>query len=482
MTPFERRVRLIAGIVIAVLALAAVRDLGRLGPALPWRTMDDFPDFYCAGWVLNHRQNPYAYEPMRACEHRVNVGDSFRDRVFANNGGVAVPAPLPPYDFLPFRALAQLPPPNARAIAAVAILASVLLSAVALALLGIPLLVSVAALALSAGFSELNSGQIIPFALVALALSGLALAKRNDRLAGIFAALTAVEPIVGVPVILAAVWFAPRTRWPVACTLATLAVLAIATVGAPEVFQYVVRVLPAQADSEVHFPYQYSLTYALAYLGFGTGAARLAGSASYAILLAVGLMLGRRAQAALGRRELLIFLPALCCVVAGPYVHQEELSFALPALLVLAAATRGPSRMVFLAALCVLSVPWLLVWGEKQLFLASALVCAVILLRLRVRLWPGIAAFVAIVLAIYAFELNPPHLPVPIVAARTYGANQLVQDEWRDYAEQRSTRDPLWFAIKIPVWAALLTVLAVLARPGFPLTPYRPVHPTASDD
>ena len=63
--------------------LAAARDLTRLGNALPWRTMDEFADFYCAGSALDERASPYTYEPLRTCEHRVNVGDSFRGRLFA---------------------------------------------------------------------------------------------------------------------------------------------------------------------------------------------------------------------------------------------------------------------------------------------------------------------------------------------------------------------------------------------------------------
>ena len=63
----ERRRRNCAvGIVIAVLALAALRDVIRLGDASPWRNMDDFPDFYCAGWALNAKRKPV---PLRAASH-----------------------------------------------------------------------------------------------------------------------------------------------------------------------------------------------------------------------------------------------------------------------------------------------------------------------------------------------------------------------------------------------------------------------------
>jgi hypothetical protein len=50
-----------------------------------------------------------------------------------------------------------------------------------------------------------------------------------------------------------------------------------------------------------------------------------------------------------------------------------------------------------------------------------------------------------------------------------------VQDEWRVYAEQRSTSDLLWFAIKVPTWAALLTTLIVTTR--LSLRPAQPSSP-----
>jgi glycosyl transferase family 87 len=461
----ERRRQLAVGIVIAVLALAALRDVIRLGDASPWRKMDDFPDFYCAGWALNAKASPYLYEPLRACEHRVNTGDTFRGKLFAGNPGIAIPAPLPGYDFLPFMALARLPAGQARALDAAAILASVLLCALALGGLGIPLEVAAAALLLSTGYVELNTGQIVSFALLALVLCGGALARGRDGLAGILAVLTAIEPVVGLPVTVAVLCFVPRARWPAVVTGGALALLALIVVGPQAILEYAVRVVPAQAASEIHFPFQFSLTYALARAGVAASAARAAGTLSYIVLLALGLWLAPRVARTVGRRELLVFLPALACAIGGPYLHQEELCLALPALAVLAVYTRGPDRTAFAIALCVLSIPWIAVWGIKQLFLASILCCSVILWRSRVRAGPALVTLCAIALTIYALELHPPHLPVPSASIpRSYAPTALVQDEWGDYAELRSTSDPLWFAIKLPAWAALLGALALAAR------------------
>jgi hypothetical protein len=170
----------------------------------------------------------------------------------------------------------------------------------------------------------------------------------------------------------------------------------------------------------------------------------------------------------LRRRELLVFVPTLCSVFGGTFVHAEELCFALPALLVFATTLQGRLRVIAAVALCTLSIPWILVWGEKQLFLASLLVCAVILLRLRVDLRVTAGTLCAFAAAIYLFELHPPHLPAPSSLPRAYAPDELVQNEWQAYAEGRSTHDPLWFAIKLPSWAALAAGLFVTVLSGKP--------------
>jgi glycosyl transferase family 87 len=464
----DRTTRVVVTAVMVILGLGALRDFSRLHASLPWRNMDDFPDFYCAGWVLDHRANPYLYEPLHTCEHRVNVGNSFRDRLFERNSAIAVPAPQPPFDFAPFMLFGQLPFGAARIIDAVAIVLAVMLVAVALAALGIPLSLSAAALALSTVYAELNTGQIVPFAMLALVLCGVALARGKDGLAGICAIITAVEPTVGLPVALAILIFVPRARGSLLATGLVLAVLSLAISGPHELASYLIAVLPAHAASELHFPFQYSLTYAAMVMGLPAPLAQIAGDASYALLLVAGLVLARRSADALSRRELLVFVPALCAVIAGPFLHQEELCFALPALLVFAVAARGRARLVAAFALCLLAIPWIAVWGAKQLFLPSIFVSAAILLALRIDLRTALAFLLVVAGSIYAFELHPPHLPVPPPGTlRVYAANDLVQAEWRDYTEARATSDPLWLAIKLPAWLALLAGLALAVYSSF---------------
>ncbi len=460
MIPQTRR-RVIVALISLALGIAAVRDFSRLGPALPWRTMDEFADFYCAGLAFDRGASPYTYEPLHACEHQFNEGHSFRGKLFAANPGVAVPAPQPPYDFVPFMALARAHFSVARAIDATAIVLAVALSAIGLAAIGIPLALAVAVFALSTGYVELNTAQIVPFALLALVFCGLALERGRNRLAGVLAALTLVEPTVGLPVVVATFLFAPRARWSLAAGLAGLFALACAVAGPKGFLQYLIAVLPAHSRSELFFPFQYSLTSALAILGIWPPLARVAGISSYVLLLAAALVIAPRTSAQLKRRAFIVFVPALCCVIGGTFLHQEELCFAIPAVTLLAWETTGRQRAIATVALCLLAVPWIPVWGSKQLLLVSLLVVATILVQLRLELRTSLITLGAIAAAIYCFELAPPRLPAPSGMPPVYTAGQLVSLEWRDYTALRGTHDPLWFAIKLPTWGALLASLAI---------------------
>jgi hypothetical protein len=457
------------GLLLLVLGVFAVRDFGRLGEASPWRAMDDFPDFYCAGWVLDRGANPYTYEPLRTCEHRVNAGASFRGRLFAANPSLAIPAPQPPYDFPPYMLLARLPFNAARVVQAVAIVAAVAGAALVLAALGIPFGVAAATLLLSTLYASLRTGQIVPFALLALVACGLALARRRDAWGGLFAALTAIEPTLGLPVAVATLAFVPKARPTLLGALVLLACVAVAVSGPHGTIAYLTRIIPAHASSETHFPFQYSFTYAAAWLGASDDVARIAGALSYLVLLGAGLWLGSATANRLKRRELLVFLPALCAVAGGSFVHQEELCFALPALAILAMQTRGWPRTISIAALCVLALPWLAVWGTKQLFAASLFVCALTLWRMRVEMRTAVPIFVAIGAVLYGFELHPPQLPVPSGSSLPVIApGDLVQRAWQAYTAQRSTQDFAWFAIKLPVWAALIAAIVAAAAASQP--------------
>jgi hypothetical protein len=439
---------------LALLAIVAARDVARLGSALPWNQLYDFADFYCAGAALDRGADPYRYEPLHRCEHAVNQSEAYR-----RDPARAVPAPLPPYDFPPFMVAARLNFSVARSIEAVAIGLAVLAAIWGLRLVAVPLDIAALALALPAGYVLLAAGQVVPFALVVLVFCGVALARERDAVAGMLAALTLIEPHLGLPVCAAVLVWLPRSRVGLLATGVALACVAVATSGFGGIVEYLARVLPAQASAETSYVYQYSLTYLLGELGMPAKSALFLGDLSYVAMLGLGVWLSRRLAMLVGRRELLAYLPAACSIIGGPYVHMVDLPVALPAALVLATSLRGRPKQIAAAALTLLAVPWIAVWITKKLFLATLVVVAAILLRLQAGAGVSLGTFFSIAAAIYLMELSPP----PAFAATTakyFAAGDLAQDAWSAYVAQLGRGEPLWFVIKLPTWAALAGVLA----------------------
>jgi hypothetical protein len=456
-------------VALGLLAIAALRDFARLGDALPWRQLYDFADFYCAGAALDDRADPYRYEPLHRCEHAVNPTAAYR----ADPRHV-VPAPLPPYDFPPFMLAARLRFSLARTIDAVAIALAIAAAIWGLALARVPLDVAALSLALPAGYVLLGAGQVVPFALVSLVFCGVALARERDGVAGILAALTLVEPHLGLPVCAALLCWAPRSRIAIVAAVAALGIAGFLTTGVPSVVEYVTRVLPAQAWAETGYAYQYSLTYLVRSLGAPPMSALRAGELSYAAMFAVGVLLGRGAARSVSRRELIAYLPAATSVIAGPYVHMVDLAFAIPAALVLATSLEGRLRDVAAAALCLLAVPWIPAWIAKKLFLVSLFLVATLLLRLRVSARVSIGTFAAIAIALYIFELAPP-APLVATTAGAFRPGDFAEYAWGAYVNALGAPSFMWFAVKVPTWLGMSGLLGsafgAVRKAGAPVSP-----------
>jgi hypothetical protein len=448
------RIALIA--MMALLGIAAVRDFARLGDALPWRQLYEFREFYCAGLALDRGADPYRYEPLHSCEHAVDLSAAYR-----TDRRRIVPAPLPPYDFPPYMLAARFDFSTARVITGLAIVIAVAATIAAIVFVGVPIELAALAFALPGGFLLLTAGQIVPFALLALVLAGVALSHHRRSLASFFAALTLIEPHLGLPVCAAMMIWVPESRRGVLTMSLILAGIAALVVGLAGIAEYVTQVLPAQAAAETNYVYQYSLTYLLRTLGVRAAPALAIGEASYFSMLVLGVGIASRAARVTSRPELIAYLPAACSVVAGPYVHMVDMVFAIPAALVLAISLRGRSKNLAMAALCILAIPWIPVWITKKLFLATLFVVAALLLRLRAGPAVSIATFVSIALAIYVFELMPPAAfsgmtPSPL------SPSDLAQNGWHAYVDTLTgaAANPLWLFIKVPTWLGLIAMFA----------------------
>ncbi|HEY5427147.1 MAG TPA: glycosyltransferase 87 family protein [Candidatus Tumulicola sp.] len=431
--------RIVIAIGLLSLAIAAGFDLSRLRGAAPARNMIDLSIFYCAGRAVLHRQNPYALESIRPCEHRLSHGPAWNDPAYV------MPAPLPPFAFPPYAALSRLDYGAAKGVAGVAIAAAVVVAALALADIGIPFAAALAALALADGFVGLFLGQVYPFTIALLALTAAALRRERDGLAGFFAALTLIQPQIGIPICVSLLIWAARARIALAAWAVALTIAGVSIVGIGAFVQWATQVIPGEARAEVFFWGQYSLTSVLASLGVGTGTALLAGSASFVVMLAVATLLAKRLAERLHAREYLVLVPPALCVIGGTFVHLASMAAAIPLALALTIAPAySTSRWRVLAPLLLLAIPWPFAQAVKALFFSCVLVAAVILVSLRANARAGTALLLATAAGVYLIALaTPPPAPIAIVAGSV--------DPWRELA-------------KLPSWIGLIALLAAAIK------------------
>jgi hypothetical protein len=381
----------VAALILATLNFVhfAPRDSALRPPALNF----DFRAFYCAGFVADHGADPYRAEPLRTCERR--VGDQYP---VASN--VVLPAPLPGYVIALFGVLARVPFAVAGWLWSLLLLAAVAATVIALrAVTGLPLAAIVAAVGIADGWATIVLGQPVPLVVAGVALCGWSLERKRFVGASLAAALTLLEPHVGVPVCVATFLFVPQTRALLGACVALAFAGSIAALGTQASIEYITRVLPAQVAAEAAAQEQYSLTYLLHRLGASDADAVAAGNLSYALVVFFGLALTRRLARETRQSAFVPFIPAAAAIFGGPYVHLHQIALATPAALLCVA--RAPAhRRGFVWAVVLLAIPWGRFLDLRSALLFVGVACAVLVWQLD---GPSLGKTIATALASMAF-------------------------------------------------------------------------------
>jgi hypothetical protein len=343
------------------LALPAV-TLAASGPSLVQRGVPsqitnpaDLRAFYCGSRVLLERRDPYRAEPLRSCEHQAAAVYGLE-----MYQGLVLAAPLPPFALLGFAPLAVLPftvaSPVFFVLVIIAIAASIILMR---RMSGLPLWLVACAFLATDAYNSIPNGQIVPLVVLALCASAFAQRIGCFRLAAVFAAMTLIEPHIGLPACLTLFWWSPPTRRTLVLAGVLLAALSAGWVGLPVVREYVTEVLPSHARSQVSdFVIQYSLTALVYALGGSQKVALAAGSVSYLVMLAVGVWLAGRLAQRLGDEASLVLTPPAFAVIGGVYIHLHQMAVAVPLALALLARARARAQVWIAAALLCILIPW----------------------------------------------------------------------------------------------------------------------------
>ncbi|MBC5808740.1 MAG: DUF2029 domain-containing protein [Candidatus Eremiobacteraeota bacterium] len=418
--------------------------------------------FTCAGQVVLDGADPYRTEPLRTCERERS--DSKR----SENGDAVEPAPLPGYALAPFALLSKLPRKVEHAVFPALLLGAVILACVAIAKLttfSFPALLVVFA---PTTFLNILYGENTLFAVAGIALAGLAVSRRQYVLAAVAASCSMVQPHIGLVSCLALFLWVPRTRRSLLLCGVLAAALSVAMLGVERNIEYFRLALPGQALSEVYADDQYSLTRMLFLLGVSPALAIQLGSVSYVVMAIFGVWLAKRVSDTLNAPEFIPLLPAAAVLLGGTFVHDVQMSLAIPCAVVLACRARTHKWLAWFALPLVAGLFDQPIWRPWLLRLAPF---AAVPFLTKER-WSrhlsasGAAAAIAICALFVGSALRQPiAAPIPMPADLLDG-RRIASDAWGAYLRSQDpppSKSPEEWIQRVPTWLGLICILVVAA-------------------
>ena len=323
--------------------------------------------------------------------------------------------------------------------------------------------IAFAIFSLALGVLSLPFGEIVPLAVAFVCLAAYFAREGRWLGAALCGAGALVEPHLGLPVCIALVVWAPATRWTLVVSAGLLGLVSLAMLGPAVNLEYFATVLPAHALSEISRDTQYSLSAILFAFGVSARAAILAGTACYVAMLLVGTLLGGWMTQRTGNKAFLVCTPPAFAVFGGSFIHATQIAAALPAAALLVQHAQPRHRTAAVIALLVLTVPW--GWMISPAFLIAPLLPIAYLAwccwneNLRATLLAGCAA-AALALVFVKLALAPHaavHVAAPAIDVH------LAEATWSIFTQNTSTHTLATWIARVPTWAALGLLLAVLA-------------------
>ncbi len=429
--------------------------------------VSDFGAFYCAALVHREGSDPYLLDPIRNCEIARVYGPS--GTTYAEHGGVD-PAPLPPYALALFAPFTYLPYRDAGLLWLGLLVAATFAGALALTrLTGHPYWITLAFLGTGAAGS-FAFGQPQPLLSLGLIVSALLLRAGRDVPAAIALVLTLIDPHVGIaPLLGMLVW--SRARLTVISIFAAAALLSFAYGGVGLNLEYLTKVLPVAAFSELTVAIQLGLSALLSALGASDEWALRLGALQYGVVLVATVLAAGALSRRIGRPAI-VLLPAAGAVFGGVYMHVTQLASALPLAFYLIATVPSSVVLAWTGA-ALITLPWPASIGSPLALPAKfAILYAAAAGSLAGRSRNLQTTAAAAVIALY-FLSGPamrhlshaplhPLEPVSTVAARGYDiALVSAQAAVEARADQSANGATVYdLASRVPDWIGILLILA----------------------
>ena len=422
----------------------------------------DFRAFYCAARVASYGHDPYRTKPLGTCES--GIGPKL---FFHKNPGVTIPAPLPAYAIAALAPLARLPFVAAAVTWVLLLLLAWIAGIVGLSrFAGVPWEFALGVLGLCLGALSLPFGEVVPIAVGCTCLAAYFSWQGRWRSAAIAAAATMIEPHLGMPVCLALFIFAPASRVTLAICAAALGALGLFVLGPAVNVEYFTSVLPSHALSELTRDTQYSLSAVLAAFGLAPSLALRLGMLWYLVMVGAGVFAGGRMARQTGNAAWIVCTPPAFAVFGGTFIHITQIAAAAPAALLFALTAPSRYRIWAGVALLALTVPW--GWVVSPALIVAPLVPVAFVAA---QLWKDNAKAVlaaACIGAMLVFGLQhlytvaTPHFGA-LAHAFSIDAN-LPEASWSAYSQRSSGGSLAAWAVRLPTWIALATLLGLVVR------------------
>jgi hypothetical protein len=184
-------------------------------------------------------------------------------------------------------------------------------------LTGLPFIVVGAILSFIDGTLIIPNGQLAPVLLLGLSLAAYGLARERASLVLIGAALSMIEPHIGLPAYCAIFVWRPRLRIGLLGVAALLAAISVVTLSVPINIEYVRVALPTQAEAEATTTIQYSLAWLLHYVGVPDMEAIQIASVQYAVFAAASIVLAGHIARRLNSPAAIALFPPVIALIGG---------------------------------------------------------------------------------------------------------------------------------------------------------------------
>jgi hypothetical protein len=421
--------------------------------------LGDFRAFYCAARVASHGFNPYLAGPLHDCEAERSIR-----AFFTAPPDWVVPAPLPGYVLAAIEPLTHL----SLTIAAVLwVILSIAVFVVAVRVLvtlsGLKPATVVCATALPLGMVPILTGEVTPFCIAALCVCAFLCRQGRWGVAGILAGFAMLEPHVALPACLSlAIWQA-RSRLSLAAVGVVLTCLSLAFLGPQVNVEYLTRVLPAHALSELSGDNQYSFAAVLAASGVSAQASLAVATGAYFATVGLGVIAARLLARTYADDAMLALVPPAFAVLGGPFIHLVQIGAAIPVALLLLVRARHARPIVF-ASVLLLAIPWQFL--PPIALIATALAPAALLTYI---LTEDLRRSFAIAALVVGFSLLTLYgvsqiRHVPPISGPAVNRASLAENTWAAHVQRNVTNEGFvaWL-VRGPTWAGLILLLAGIA-------------------